>query len=285
MITKIDKKCPICQCHFQTYPSQNKTFCSSKCKNKHQSIAFSKENNPNWKSKKIICKFCGKEFFVSPSRLKRKCCSVECKLQEQLIRYKNKEQHPRWKGGLITRNCANCGKQINVERHKKDKRVFCSKRCSSLVTSKERPKKRVKRVCLTCKKEFEIHPNKLKRKDRNQGLYCSISCRAIDNVKKQHKKDTDIEIIMESWLNENSIIFIKNHPVEGITLVDFFIEPNIIIYCDGNYWHSLPDVKKRDERITKQLKKFGYLVFRLLGTDIKSGGRPYEVLQINKQKN
>ena len=34
---------------------------------------------------------------------------------------------------------------------------------------------------------------------------------------------------------------------------DFFIEPNICIETDGDYWHSLPDRKERDEYVDKML--------------------------------
>jgi very-short-patch-repair endonuclease len=41
------------------------------------------------------------------------------------------------------------------------------------------------------------------------------------------------------------------------------IEPNLVVFCDGDYWHNLPNYKDRDKRQNKELKKLGYKVCRL----------------------
>ena len=43
---------------------------------------------------------------------------------------------------------------------------------------------------------------------------------------------------------------------------DIFIEPNICIFADGDYWHTRPGEQEKDKKINKQLKKMGYIVFR-----------------------
>lgn len=234
---------------------------------------------------KCICKICQNEFFVYPSEKKRGqgiYCSRKCKDKGHSVWLKSlpTEKQPHYKGGLIETICFKCGKEIKVKRCKKNKKVFCSKSCANSVHSGERPKERIKRICKNCDKIFEIHPNKLKRKDRNTGLFCSMKCRASYNIKKQGKTNTDIEIILENWLIENKINYEKNKLVEGIC-VDFFIKPNIVLFADGDYWHNLPKTKKRDKSQNKLLKGNDWKVIRLWGSEIKKGIRPNEILPNN----
>lgn len=81
--------------------------------------------------------------------------------------------------------------------------------------------------------------------------------------------DTKIERLIESELISKEIIYLKQYPLCGITLCDFFIpEHNIAIYCDGDYWHRLPKAVGRDKGINAFLKKEGYHVFRFWEKDI-----------------
>ena len=87
---------------------------------------------------------------------------------------------------------------------------------------------------------------------------------------KFNNKDTYIEKKVESVLVNNHINFEKQKKIMGITEVDFFINPNICIYCDGDYWHNLDYVKKRDERINNTLKENNYLVLRYSENNINN---------------
>ena len=235
----------------------------------------------------IKCQICDKEFQISPSRIKRnkRFCSLECKIiwLKDWLSNGDAQTLPHWKGGKIKRICAYCGKQIEIKKHKEGKRVFCSQSCAASVTTKERPIERVIRICKTCGKCFEIHPNKLKRKDRRQGLYCSITCRAIDNIRHQRKQDTDIEKILENWLKDNTINYEKQKIIDGICIVDFFIPPKICLFADGDYWHSRR--QELDKKQTWQLLNGGYEVIRLLGSEIKKGVRPNALLQYSSESN
>jgi len=82
------------------------------------------------------------------------------------------------------------------------------------------------------------------------------------------------DIILEKWLNDNKISFEKQKIIAGRTVVDFFIPPNICLYADGDYWHLMPNNKKKDNEINKLLPTLGYVVIRLLGSEIKMGIRP-----------
>jgi very-short-patch-repair endonuclease len=100
-------------------------------------------------------------------------------------------------------------------------------------------------------------------------------------MKTQQRQDTNIEKKLERWLNENRVVFEKQKPIAGLTIVDFYIPSMKVLYADGDYWHSLPNVIARDKRINETLKAMGYHVYRLTGTQIKNGIRPVEILSTN----
>ena len=105
------------------------------------------------------------------------------------------------------------------------------------------------------------------------------------------KGPTDIELIMKKTLDELDITYLQYaNKLPGRP--DFFIEPNICIFCDGDWDHAnpnltyangktkyLPDtlihgrtpareIWEKDERITKELKQQGFTVSRFWGFDI-----------------
>jgi very-short-patch-repair endonuclease len=79
--------------------------------------------------------------------------------------------------------------------------------------------------------------------------------------------DTYIEKILEQELLKRQIAFQKQVPLCGVALADFYIpEFNIVIEADGDYWHSLPNRKARDEARDATLKENGITVVRLSET-------------------
>jgi G:T-mismatch repair DNA endonuclease (very short patch repair protein) len=91
-------------------------------------------------------------------------------------------------------------------------------------------------------------------------------------------KFTSIEIKIKKFLDILRIPYKTHKAVMGISQPDFFIEPNICIYCDGDYWHNLPEVIKRDKKINEILIFAGYKVLRLWENKINS-------MDVNKFKN
>lgn len=80
-------------------------------------------------------------------------------------------------------------------------------------------------------------------------------------------KDTSIEVALQNALKEKGIEFEKHKPIFGQP--DIFIEPNICIFADGDYWHNLEKSKKRDAEVNITLQLMGYKVIRLWEHDIK----------------
>lgn len=83
------------------------------------------------------------------------------------------------------------------------------------------------------------------------------------NSKKFIFKDTSIELKVEEELKKRNINYQKQVPLCKIARVDFYLpEYRIVIQCDGDYWHNLPDHKKRDEQQDKVLLFNGFNVYR-----------------------
>ena len=82
-------------------------------------------------------------------------------------------------------------------------------------------------------------------------------------------KNTKIELKVEEELKDRKIYYEKQVSLCDITIADFYLpKDNIVIYCDGDYWHNLPGYKERDERQNKILRENGFKVYRFWEHDI-----------------
>ena len=181
---KIKKKCLRCGQEFYTIPSVikagNGKFCSNDCFYKYRR-----------QDTIVKCKTCGKEFYVRPciEEGRGKYCSQICYRKKPSIK--------------IKRKCLQCGKEFFIipakvklgygkycsqkchSKSRKDNRKrficpvcgeefvraskiskFCSKECKS-------KRNKVKVICETCGKEFEVLPFFTKKRKRR---FCSIEC-------------------------------------------------------------------------------------------------------------
>lgn len=85
------------------------------------------------------------------------------------------------------------------------------------------------------------------------------------------KKDTKIEVKLQDFLKQLNTKFISHKYINNIEhsyQCDIFIEPNIIIECDGDYWHNWPYGRKIDIIRTQELKEKGFKVLRLWESEI-----------------
>lgn len=120
--------------------------------------------------------------------------------------------------------------------------------------------------CCICNKSFLTTPASVRR---GGGKVCSRQCQGVRAAQLTPKSDTDIERIMETALLNKNTEYKKQVPLCGVTLADFFLpESRTAIFCDGDFWHQLPEHKERDKRQTSVLEKNGYRVFRFSGTEI-----------------
>lgn len=181
--------------------------------------------------------------------------------------------------------CKECGKpfQLLPSQHRRSK-GFCSVICSNRYGVKYRVRLKGKDnpnwrggpstiTCGACGVEFETR--------KKTARYCSLNCKheahrrfMIETPPFVQTCNTDIERILEKWLMEHDVKFEKQKPIERTTITDFFIKPNLCLFADGDYWHSIPRVQKRDAWINRQLERFNYRVIRIKGSEIKEGVRP-----------
>jgi len=94
------------------------------------------------------------------------------------------------------------------------------------------------------------------------------------------KKNTNAELILFDILNNLNLKFNKHKAIETICQADAYIEPNIVLFSDGDYWHCNPRFylkpntlaqiknKARDEAENDKLIKEGYIIIRLWEFDL-----------------
>lgn len=71
-------------------------------------------------------------------------------------------------------------------------------------------------------------------------------------------KDTLIECKMKHALRKNKIKFRTHIPIANFCIPDIFIKPNLLVQCDGDYWHSPVKNNGKDKRQDRRLQKLGY---------------------------
>jgi very-short-patch-repair endonuclease len=107
---------------------------------------------------------------------------------------------------------------------------------------------------------------------RNENYYRKIGLSGI--LKQQNfKKPTSIEKIVYDFLKSKGIIFEKQKLINGKFLVDIYIpSTNTIIEVDGDYWHNLDRVRKKDKAENAYLSTCGFNLLRLSEKEINNGG-------------
>jgi very-short-patch-repair endonuclease len=123
----------------------------------------------------------------------------------------------------------------------------------------------------------------------NKGTKGLFSVEAIYKIKMARAnqvlplKDTKPERIMQVFLKNNNIEFVTHHYINNIKhsyQCDIFIpSKNLIIECDGDYWHGNPikfpnpnkwqlEQIEKDKIRTQELQEAGYKVIRLWENEI-----------------
>ena len=166
--------------------------------------------------------------------------------------------------GELNRTCERCEKAFTVNKPSERKR-FCNASCQYAVmrTGCKIPSL----TCRVCGKKFQPRSHTM----LDKRFTCSYLCKNIWQKTHQKRTGTDIELLMERALIERQWKYRSQVGMCNICTVDFYLpKRNAIIFCDGNYWHSLPDHVERDNRQTLILQAAGYTVFRFWGTEIKA---------------
>jgi G:T-mismatch repair DNA endonuclease (very short patch repair protein) len=88
----------------------------------------------------------------------------------------------------------------------------------------------------------------------------------------QLTSNTPIEQLVAKELRRFGIKFRRQYHIPGCAGTPDFVlvEAKRVLECDGVYWHSKPEVMKRDRRHNREYRKAGYAVSRLSCKVIKS---------------
>ena len=80
-----------------------------------------------------------------------------------------------------------------------------------------------------------------------------------------------IERVAAAWFVEQGTEHYQQYRI-GRYWVDFYLpEFNAVVECDGEYWHSSEEAKRRDAVRDKEIKRAGFSVIRVSGKSIRSG--------------
>jgi very-short-patch-repair endonuclease len=218
----------------------------------------------------VECFACGKSIKKSPSAVKeRNFCCRKCFgaywSKTTGIKAKHRAENRR-----VECVCKTCGKQFTIIKSwlKNGGGAFCSRACMNAhkrtVTGEEHPLyTQVTCVCQWCGSEY-----KSKKVLSTRTKFCSRQCQGAYTIKHQARAATGIENAVEFMLKEVGADY-ESQKRMGRFLCDFYVcAADLVIECDGIYWHGIPKVKKRDKNKDKWLVLHGHRVLRLKEMDI-----------------
>jgi len=182
---------------------------------------------------KRLCVICGAGPIVGQG--KHMYCSDDCK--------------------LITRTCRGCGDEFRVERKRKDRNFFCSKRC---VPSSNPKIARVDKPCGHCGETMKLLPSQA-----HITKFCSRSCAALARpINGKPSKIADAAI--DEFLKGTPLLCELEKRL-GRWSVDMALPlHSIAVELDGAYWHSLPAMVEKDQRKDAWLSANGWTVIRIV---------------------
>lgn len=111
---------------------------------------------------------------------------------------------------------------------------------------------------------------KIIAKERGKEYYKKIGMNGL--LKQQIMKEpTSIEKKLYKELKRCGLLFETQKLINGKFLVDAYIPRlNLIIEADGDYWHSLNRIKKKDKAENAYLKKCGFNLLRFSESEINN---------------
>lgn len=105
----------------------------------------------------------------------------------------------------------------------------------------------------------------------------------LKGISVQQANSTSIERIVYDFLLSQGVIFEKQKIINERFIVDIYVpDHNLIIECDGEYWHTLDRVAKKDKAENAYLDKCGFSLIRLTEQEIKNGSFKERLVRIGK---
>lgn len=215
----------------------------------------------------VVCAQCSKQMIL-PAGTKRRYCSRGCHAlaQRGTIAWNRKDR--------VTVHCRVCGIAVNETPARAAALIFCSRSCDAAhkrtVSGPAHHlwKPKAQRVCEWCGAAFETKPAKVAA---GEGRFCSRRCVGAWATHIQGGRISSLETSVAAMLDALQEVYVQQKQI-GVWSVDFYIPRlNLVIECDGIYWHGLPKVKIRDRRKDEWLVKHGYRILRLPEPLIRDG--------------
>lgn len=209
-----------------------------------------------------------------------------------LKRAKENEKERPWEKTGNKIPCSNCSKLVYKNKFAIDnyKNHYCSVKCSpiqkrscsdeEILRAFTQEKLTLKEIC----NKYHAHRVAIKRIILENG-FTKRDIRERANVKisantKKHRKyqilptkNSSIEIKIQNFLKQLGIEFFTHQYMKEIEhgyQCDILIPSmNLVIECDGDYWHKYPIGLERDHIRTKELIEQGFKVLRIWESEIK----------------
>ncbi len=195
--------------------------------------------------------------------------------------------------------CANCGKMIYKNKFQiiNYKNHYCSDECTgrqrrtcsdeTILKAFTNEKLTLKEICNKYHTDRIVVKRILKINGIEKEIYDRWKERISKSTKKHRPKqiiptkDTSIEVKIQNFLKQLGIEFFTHQYIKEIEhgyQCDILIPSmNLVIECDGDYWHKYPIGNDIDHIRTSELLSKGFKVLRLWENEIK-------VMDINKFK-
>lgn len=245
-----DKPFEVPEWRLKNNPQYCSKSCTAKASPKHKAVYPIR-----------TCEKCGKEFEHKRRDTSGKYCSRTCS--------DSVNKNPPIQG-WISKTCGYCGKLFLCPPYRPQVE-HCSNKCgkqhrAQTVRGTNHPlwKDKIEMTCEVCGEVRQVKPSLASR-----FRACSKSCAAVLSAIAQQGRSSSIEIMLQEAMKEAELHPTPQHII-GPFIADFaFIEQKLVVECDGDYWHSLPERQAKDRQKDGYLKKTGWRIIRLSETDIK----------------
>ena len=159
----------------------------------------------------------------------RKPMSIEAKLKNS-ISHQKLWQHPKYQEKQHLSHIGICNSRETIEKQRQ----------SLIKNYKEHPetKQKIGQSVKDYYKKYPIKVGKFKNKHHTKEVREKIRIARLSQIIPFH--DTQPELILQNGLVENNISFEKHKSIENFVQSDLFINPNIVIFIDGCYFHACP---------------------------------------------
>lgn len=161
--------------------------------------------------------------------------------------------------GLFVRSCKECSSTYETWN---EEQQFCGHECyrDSQHRKLDEQGYTLGRECPVCQGEIA---------DR-YSVTCSRKCGRTFFYHNGDYRETSIERVVRIELERREVGFRAQVEI-GPFVVDFLLSDKTVIECDGTYWHSFPDMQKRDRMKDYFLRHQGLSVVRISDRQINSG--------------